>query len=132
MDELRASDADREAVLARLRAAAADGRIDHDELEGRVQAALAARTEAELVPLTRDLPQAPPPALVAEPGLPVDLRRRIAGALTADVICIAVWLATGADGHFWPVWVIFGTGIGIVVPLIQRALGVEEDERPSK
>ena len=50
--ELRASDADRERVAERLREAATDGRITMDELEERVDATYAAKTHAELKPLT--------------------------------------------------------------------------------
>ncbi|MER6606867.1 DUF1707 domain-containing protein [Streptomyces sp. NPDC000927] len=52
---LRASDADREAVVDQLREAAAEGRIDLDELDARLGLALSAKTCAELVPLTEDL-----------------------------------------------------------------------------
>ncbi|WP_392672022.1 DUF1707 domain-containing protein [Streptomyces sp. LN785] len=62
---LRASDADREEVVERLQEAAADGRIDLDELDTRLGQALAARTRAELEPLTADL--APVPQDAGEP-----------------------------------------------------------------
>ncbi len=54
--ELRASDADRERVAAILHQAAGDGRLDLDEVTERLSAVYAARTYAELEPLTRDLP----------------------------------------------------------------------------
>ena len=54
----RASDAEREAVVARLRHAAAEGRLTVDELDERIDAAYAAKTRAELEPLTADLPPA--------------------------------------------------------------------------
>ncbi|WP_037573346.1 DUF1707 SHOCT-like domain-containing protein [Phaeacidiphilus oryzae] len=54
--ELRASDADRERVVGWLRDAFAEGRLTMDEHAERVDAAYAARTQGELVPLTRDLP----------------------------------------------------------------------------
>jgi hypothetical protein len=54
----RASDAEREAVVARLRHAAAEGRLTVDELDERIDAAYAAKTRAELEPLTADLPAA--------------------------------------------------------------------------
>ncbi|MFF5705454.1 DUF1707 domain-containing protein [Streptomyces sp. NPDC012794] len=53
---LRASDADRERVVDRLRDAVAEGRLDMDEFEERLEAAYTSRTYAELEPLTRDLP----------------------------------------------------------------------------
>ncbi|MDG4770112.1 DUF1707 domain-containing protein [Solwaraspora sp. WMMD792] len=57
-DGLRASDADREQVAEVLRAAAAEGRIDLPELDERLGRVYAARTYAELEPLTRDIPRA--------------------------------------------------------------------------
>lgn len=57
---LRASDADREQVAERLRAAAAEGRIDIEELEERLTATLAARTYADLDAVLADLPPATP------------------------------------------------------------------------
>ncbi|MFD3514207.1 DUF1707 domain-containing protein [Streptomyces sp. NPDC058657] len=52
---LRASDEDREVVVDQLREAAADGRIDMDELDERLGLALGAKTVAELGPLVEDL-----------------------------------------------------------------------------
>ena len=57
---LRVSHADRDQVVEILRDAAADGRLETDELEERVERALSARTFAELEPLTQDLPVAAP------------------------------------------------------------------------
>ncbi|MDN0200361.1 DUF1707 domain-containing protein [Streptomyces sp. S.PNR 29] len=54
--ELRASHADRDRVVDVLSAAAADGRLTAEELDGRVEAALSARTMGELAVLTADLP----------------------------------------------------------------------------
>jgi len=53
---LRASDADRELIVDRLRAAAGEGRLAAHELEDRVGAALTARTYGELDATVRDLP----------------------------------------------------------------------------
>lgn len=64
---MRISDADRHRVAELLRDAAAEGRLEMDELDERLGAAYAAKTYAELVPLTLDLPAAgveaplPPP-----------------------------------------------------------------------
>jgi hypothetical protein len=54
--QLRASDADRDAIVERLRKAAGEGRISSEELEERVDAALRARTYGELEWLIADLP----------------------------------------------------------------------------
>lgn len=64
--ELRASDADRERVAEVLRDAMAEGRLDMEEFEERLEAAYKARTYRELEPITRDLPGAgtsAPPAV---------------------------------------------------------------------
>lgn len=51
----RASNADRNVVAEQLRDAFADGRLDEDEFDVRIQAALSARTRNELEPLLADL-----------------------------------------------------------------------------
>jgi uncharacterized protein DUF1707 len=53
---VRASDAERERTVERLRAASAEGRLTFEELSERVTAAYDARTHAELELLVRDLP----------------------------------------------------------------------------
>lgn len=75
MDQLRASDAEREAAVRALRTAAEEGRLDTDELEERVAAAYAAKTRGELTALMQDLPSGralsvpPPSQLPHTPGL---------------------------------------------------------------
>ncbi|EMF29201.1 DUF1707 SHOCT-like domain-containing protein [Streptomyces pseudogriseolus] len=54
--DLRASDADREQVAEVLREALAEGRLDMEEFQERLDAVYRARTYGELAPLTRDLP----------------------------------------------------------------------------
>jgi class 3 adenylate cyclase len=58
----RASHADRDRVVEVLRTAAGDGRLTADDLEERLEAALTARTLADLEPLLADLPNAVPAA----------------------------------------------------------------------
>jgi hypothetical protein len=53
---LRISDDDRHRVAEVLREAAGEGRLDLDELDQRLEATYAARTYADLVPITEDLP----------------------------------------------------------------------------
>jgi hypothetical protein len=54
--ERRASDAEREQVVVRLRDASAEGRLTLEELADRTALAYRARTHDELEPLTADLP----------------------------------------------------------------------------
>jgi hypothetical protein len=67
-DRLRISDADRHQVAEILREAAGDGRIDLDELDERLEATYAARTYADLVPITLDLPAHPHPRPAVRPA----------------------------------------------------------------
>jgi hypothetical protein len=53
---LRVSDADRHKVAEILRQAAGEGRLDLDELDERLESAYAAKTYADLIPITADLP----------------------------------------------------------------------------
>jgi hypothetical protein len=57
--DVRASDAERERVVARLGEACAEGRISVDELGERIDAAYGALTRRELDALLADLPGAP-------------------------------------------------------------------------
>ena len=54
--EKRASDAEREQVVGRLRDASSEGRLTLEELADRTALAYTARSHAELAPLTDDLP----------------------------------------------------------------------------
>ncbi|MEY9936097.1 DUF1707 domain-containing protein [Streptacidiphilus sp. MAP5-3] len=71
-DDLRASDADRERVAEALRDAYAEGRLDAEEHAERLEAAYAAKTMGELVPLTKDLPVSgrPTPTPAPAPAQP--------------------------------------------------------------
>jgi hypothetical protein len=70
---IRASDGERDQVVAQLQRHFADGRLTQAELGERVGAALAARTRDQLPALTADLPgaEARPvrPAMVVDPWL---------------------------------------------------------------
>src|SRR6266487_1435725 len=64
----RASDAERNQTVDRLRTAFVEGRLNDEEFDERMRTALTARTHADLGRLLADLPQAPgmaTPATVA-------------------------------------------------------------------
>ncbi|MCX5056785.1 DUF1707 domain-containing protein [Streptomyces sp. NBC_00452] len=93
--ELRASDADRERVAEVLRDALAEGRLDMEEFEERLEATYKARTYGELTPITRDLPVAgitPPPAisLVKEPEQSGSWAGRVVGGDGSSSWAVAV------------------------------------------
>lgn len=66
LPDLRASHGDRERVVDALRVAAGDGRLSAEELDTRLERALAARTLGELAELTADLVHATDDVLVVE------------------------------------------------------------------
>jgi hypothetical protein len=116
---LRVSDAEREAVADRLRAAAAEGRLTLDESDERQQQAYTALTHNELTPLTADLPAPPPPA---RPTGRARLTERARRRLTVHAVVVAVlaallvlrW-AAGMGWWFWPVWPLFWLGVSLAV-----------------
>ncbi|MET9606087.1 DUF1707 domain-containing protein [Streptomyces sp. NPDC006512] len=108
LPELRASDADRDRVVERLRDAVAEGRLDMEEFEERLEAVYASRTYAELAPLTRDLPDVPGEAPVGVPpaSLPAQggaarqsWQSRIGGAGTSAT-AVAVMSGFQRKGHW--------------------------------
>ncbi|MDQ0776972.1 hypothetical protein QF026_005438 [Streptomyces aurantiacus] len=79
LPELRASDADRERVAEVLRDAVAEGRLDMEEFEERLETTYKARTYKELEPITRDLPAPGVSAPVALPPHAVSMVKGPAG-----------------------------------------------------
>ena len=91
-DQLRVSDAERNAALELLGEHAAAGRLTVDELEDRASRALTAKTRGDLAELTGDLPQADAPVARRKPvrwmvailsGSNQRGRYRLAGTLNA-------------------------------------------------
>jgi hypothetical protein len=120
--ELRVGDRERQAVIDQLRAHLGDGRLELDEFEDRTAQALAARTVADLVPLTADLPvvrtstKGPPvrqsdrrPAQGWE--LAWRIHRGVWGVLS--IFFVLLWLLTTPSGYFWPIWPILGIGVSV-------------------
>ena len=108
---MRAADADRDRTVERLRDAAAEGRLTPEDLERRVETALAARTYAELESVVADLPQ--PDA--ARPA--AREHSELAGFLATSILLVTIWAVTGM-GYLWPVWPILGWGVFVVPGLL--------------
>jgi hypothetical protein len=154
--EMRASDADRQEVIERLRAALDEGRLKMDEYIDRMGLASEAVTYGDLAPLCADLPQAgavarqdphpPAPAAqqAAQPavtsrGLPTPLKVlwTIWGAIVA--VNLVVWvLVSATTGHLiypWPLWVAGPWGavllaVSVGVSQIRRGGGPEQRHLP--
>jgi hypothetical protein len=123
--DVRASDAERETVVTRLREHAAAGRLDVDELEARVGDAYAARTGGDLAALLADLPARGPAAAPRPAPRRARARDDVAHHLRAyvlvNLLLLVIWAATGA-GAFWPGWVLLWWGVALAVklPLLAR------------
>jgi hypothetical protein len=107
---VRASDEDREQLIAELNEHSVAGRLDTDELERRVSAAYEATTTGELDALRSDLPAPSKQVALQHAQRRRQLTRRMiqesGGSLSAFVVCTVIWAASGAHGQFWPVWVL--------------------------
>jgi hypothetical protein len=100
---VRVGDREREAVADLLRRHAAEGRLGLDELEDRLDATYQARMDADLVPLTRDLPPFPPEGAGRDTRLPARWRPAVVRLAIVNAAVIAIWLASGdGRGDFWP------------------------------
>ncbi len=120
---MRASDADRDVVLAELSEHFQAGRLTSDELEERTGQALQARTFGDLARLTADLPSPParPPVGPASGAVTRSGGRLPLAPVTPGLVAVAVVVAvlldagTGMRGVYvlWPI---------LVVPLVLRML----------
>jgi Domain of unknown function (DUF1707) len=110
---LRADDAEREMLAGELREHMLAGRLSSAEFEERVEHAYKATTRGQLDALKQDLPLSPATLSAELVRRRSNLRRRLvqeaSGGLTVSGVCVAIWLADGASGSFWPVWVIMVT-----------------------
>ena len=82
------------------------GRLTLEELQQRLDEAHAARTEAQLQNVLRQLPPAKLPSVRLR-----DTRWRSLALQYAfvNVVAILIWLFSGAHGDFWPRWVLLVT-----------------------
>ncbi|GAY14746.1 hypothetical protein MSZK_14720 [Mycobacterium sp. shizuoka-1] len=121
---LRIGDHDRTAAADLLSQALAQGYLDLDEYEARVQAVFGARSAEHLNLALADLPhdriqRADPRRLAARRrAARASVRFHLAGYLAMVTIVVTVWLAvaltTGQTAYFWPVWPILGGAVGLL------------------
>nr|WP_225954151.1 DUF1707 domain-containing protein [Kibdelosporangium phytohabitans] len=103
---IRISNEDRERVAQILHKAMADGRLELSELEERLDAVYAAKTFADLEPVTRDLPvqansPVPLPPQLPRPGYPpVPGGRIVPGAQPGPGTSIAVMSGVDRKGEW--------------------------------
>lgn len=110
-ERMRASDADRERVVERLRAALDEGRLDLGEYDERMQQAYAAKTYGDLDGLLTDLPvgalPVPAPAEEKRPKSPTGewIVHQWQSWVPAAVVLTAIWAISGF-GDYWPGWIV--------------------------
>jgi hypothetical protein len=119
-DELRVSDEQRERAAREVRDHFAAGRLNDDELSERLDAVYRARTEAELRAARTDLPVLPATQRAELAERRGQLQRRLlhqtGTALVPFLVCTGIWLAAGATGAFWPLWI----ALFAVIPLVRN------------
>jgi uncharacterized protein DUF1707 len=109
---VRASDAEREAVVRVVQQAGADGRLTLTETEERLAGIYAVRFRHELAPFTEDLPQERDRASGSRPwqSWPRRSRRPLvvhaAIVVVLAVVLIARWVASDVP-YFWPAFPLF-------------------------
>lgn len=110
-DDVRASDAEREQVVAELRRHVEEGRLTLEEFRQRLDEVYAARTRRELGLARRELPRAivPRHATLRFRDRVTSNARYFVGVATPSLVCVGVWAASGR-GSFWPGWVMLASG----------------------
>lgn len=110
---LRCADADREHVAGVLREHYAEGRLDLNEFQERTDTVYAAKTFADLAPVTRDLPALETAELPEQKDEDLPARAALVGFLPLLVVLIActAWMAgsvaSGHSGALWPAFIVF-------------------------
>jgi hypothetical protein len=120
-DEMRAADADRQAVADKLKAALDEGRLDLGEYDERLQQAYAAKTYGELEGLLTDLP-VPAVAIPATSAQDHLARRWLLHVWSSYFpvvgITTTIWLVSSIAAadllYFWPIWVAGPWGVLLV------------------
>ena len=113
---VRASDAEREQVAARVQQASAEGRLTLDETEQRLGAVYAAKYIHELAGFTADLPPEQPRVR----RFPPPLRVHAAIAVAISVLLIVRWTVSGVP-FFWPIVPMFWLALSLAAHVALRS-----------
>jgi hypothetical protein len=113
----RASDADREAVVAHLNAAVADGRLSLSEFDTRTRHVYRSRTWGELLRIVHDLPP-----LLVKPGPP-----KPAAAPAWPQVALGLGIASLPTAFCAPVGITAG-----VLAVVFGVLGLRSSSAPSQ
>jgi Domain of unknown function (DUF1707) len=140
--EIRASDADRDRVAGALREHCAQGRIDVEELDERLDLVYRARTLGDLQRVTSDLPEEdmyelPVPASrrstpARRPSVGPHrswMRAGWATYATVNLVCVVIWLLTAVTAGAWYPWWVWVAGPWGAVLLAGQLFGSREERR---
>jgi hypothetical protein len=149
--EMRASDADRDRVAAALREHCAQGRIDVDELNERLEGVYSSRTLGDLQKVTDDLPEEDMYELPVPSWRRSTPARGMGGHLpavhdggglyqramqagwatyaTVNVLCFVIWLLVAIPSGAWYPWWIWVAGPWGVLMLAGQIFGPRDDQR---
>ncbi len=151
----RASDADRDRAAAALGEHLAAGRLTIEEFDERLDQAYAAKTLDELRSLMTDLPaidldQVPEASLRRSATSPSPAQRRAPGSVQArqdrfppawrsawgswlgiSLFLFVIWLASGASGGPWFLWVALALGAVLLGRLI-RGMPARRERRSAR
>jgi Flp pilus assembly protein TadB len=101
---LRAADADRERAAERLRKGHAEGRLDMNEFQERLERCYEAKTIGQLRELVRDLPRPDEQVTRQSSGWMVPWRWRLGWAAPVLIALIAIAAVSGHHHLFW-LWI---------------------------
>lgn len=127
---VRTDDASRREVAEALGRHMADGRLTLGEYEERLEQTFAAITEADLAQVMRDLPALQ--TATQRRRREQAARSMVAGWLGLCLLFITIWVLTGADYYFWPIWPILGTGMGTLSNAYAIWRSRENHEEPGR
>jgi hypothetical protein len=139
--EMRASDADRDKAAAALREHCAQGRIDVEELNDRLEGVYSARTLGDLQRVTEDLPEEDLYELPVPSWRRSTPARRVDGGLyrwsmragwatyaSVNLVCFVIWFLVAVPTGAWYPWWIWVAGPWGAVMLVGQIFG-PKDER---
>lgn len=140
--EMRASDADRDKAAAALREHCAQGRIEIEELNDRLEGVYSARTLGDLQRVTSDLPEEDLYELPVPSWRSSTPARGMGGQLYqagmragwatyagVNIVCFTIWLLVAVSTGAWYPWWIWVAGPWGIVMLIGQNLRSRDDRR---
>lgn len=142
---LRASDRDRDVAFEALGNAYAEGRLDHDEYDTRLNAVTTAKMLGEVVPHLEDLvPDQPGTSLASRPSGALasgdlhaqavrkwesDRREAVMGLIGISALLWTIWAVTMLGGFPWPLFPMGFAVMNLARTIVQKQDIIADHER---